>query len=101
MQGGINGIMRSERYDGARPYQFCMSSAAPQSLICMTTADLKLVGTALVTSDTFTVFNIVGPSDGQRFSNSFANRGSRRQVVGFEVKTSLDNVSRETLSKIL
>lgn len=51
----------------------------------------------MFTIDTFTIFC---PSDGQRFY-SFAGRESKRQVAGFEVETSPDNVSREILSKTL
>ena len=51
-------------------------------------------------SDTFIIFNIVGPSAGHRSLNSFARRGSRTQVVGFEVETSLAIVLRETFKNV-
>ena len=52
-------------------------------------------------SDKLTIFNVVGPSAGHRSLNSFAERGSRRQVVGSEVETSLNNISKEIFSKVL
>ena len=50
-------------------------------------------------SDELTIVNSVGPSDGHSSLNSFAGKGSRMQVVGFEDETILDNISREIFSK--
>ena len=51
-------------------------------------------------SDELTVFNIVGPSAGHSSLNSFAGKGSRTQVVGFEDETILVIISREIFSKV-
>ena len=51
-------------------------------------------------SDELTVFNIVGPSAGHSSLNSFAGKGSRTQVVGFEDETILVSISREIFSKV-
>ena len=47
-----------------------------------------------------TIFNIVGSSAGHSSLNSFAGKGSRTQVVGFEDDTILDNISRDEFSKV-
>ena len=40
-------------------------------------------------NDELTIYNIVGPSAGHNSLNSFAGKGSRTQVVGFEDETIL------------
>ena len=55
----------------------------------------------MVMSVKLRIFNIVGPSAGHRSLNSFAGRGSRTQVAGFEDETIVGNISREIFSKVL
>lgn len=53
-----------------------------------------------VISVKLTIFNIVGAQNSQSYlKKSLAGRGSRKQLVGLEAKISLDNVSRDIVSK--
>lgn len=64
----------------------------------LTTAVLKLVGTMPVVSDKLTIFNIVGPRNGQRSLISLVGQELRRQVFGW-LNSSLDKVSKEMVYK--
>lgn len=70
-----------------------------QVFLLQVRASPQPLGTQTVVSDRLIMFSTEDPEDVQRSVESPAGRRCRRQVVGGEANTSLDDASRDQLSQ--